>query len=243
MDYTQIKRGSAEVDIVYKGGTKGGMNVTTLNASITELFPAVAFELGLTKSVTKSDFYQQIYSKGVKLKTGGVYKNNTALKAGKEVIVTAKEKSDMFEEKLGNALDLFKYILANYDRKKIEKIVWGYRNNTKPDGVQPNHKGDILALDNRGGGGKKLSDATAKVLAKYPGNLVLGFDPEYGEVKMSEKALNYLSVKPGTINRTEPDFFCEMLRKRYRGEDSEEEWDDDSEEEWDDDSEEEWDDD
>ena len=42
-----------------------------------------------------------------------MYKNNTALKAGKEVIVTAKEKSDMFEEKLGNALDLFKYILAN----------------------------------------------------------------------------------------------------------------------------------
>ena len=66
MDYTQLKRGSTEVDIVYKGGTKGGMNVTTLNASITELFPAVAFELGLTKSVTKSDFYQQIYSKGVK---------------------------------------------------------------------------------------------------------------------------------------------------------------------------------
>ena len=150
MDYTQIKRGSTEVDIVYKGGTKGGMNVTTLNASITELFPAVAFELRLPKTVTKLDFYQQIYSKGVKLKTGGVYKNNTALKAGKEVIVTGKEKSDMFDEKLGNAFDLFKYILANYDRKKIEKIVWGYRNNTKPDGVQANHKGDIFLVYNDG---------------------------------------------------------------------------------------------
>ena len=79
-----------------------------------------------------------------------MYKNNTALKAGKEVIITAKEKSDMFDEKLGNALDLFKYILANYDRKKIEKIVWGYRNNTKPDGVQPNHKGDIFLVYNDG---------------------------------------------------------------------------------------------
>ena len=146
MDYTQIKRGASEVDIVYKGGTKGGMNVTTLNASITELFPAVAFELGLGKNISKDDFYQKIYTKGVELKTGGVYKNKTALQAGKEVILTAKEKSDMFDTKLGNAYDLFKYILSNYDRKKIVKIVWGYRNNTKPDGVQPNHKGDIFLV-------------------------------------------------------------------------------------------------
>ena len=146
MDFTRIKRGSTEVDLVYKGGTKGGMNVTTLNASITELFPAVAFELGLPKSISKDNFWQKIYSEGVKLKTGGVYKNNTAMKAGKEVILTAKEKSDMFEKKLENGYDLFKYIMSNYDRKKIDKIVWGYRNNTKPDGVKPNHKGDIFVV-------------------------------------------------------------------------------------------------
>ena len=146
MDFTRIKRGSSEVDIVYKGGAKGGMNVTTLNASITELFPAVAFELGLSKNVTKNIFWQKVYSEGVKLQIGGVYKNNTALKAGKEVIMTAKEKSDMFDAKLGNAYDLFKYIMSNYDRKKIEKIVWGYRNNTKPTGVNPNHKGDIFIV-------------------------------------------------------------------------------------------------
>ena len=146
MDFTRIKRGSIEVDLVYKGGAKGGMNVTTLNASITELFPAVAFELGLSKNVTKNIFWQKVYGEGVKLQIGGVYKNNTALKAGKEVIMTAKEKSDMFDAKLGNAYDLFKYIMSNYDRKKIEKIVWGYRNNTKPTGVNPNHKGDIFLV-------------------------------------------------------------------------------------------------
>ena len=146
LDFTRIKRGSIEVDLVYKGGSKGGMNVTTLNASITELFPAVAFELGLPKSISKDNFWQKIYSEGVKLKTGGVYKNNTAMKAGKEVILTAKEKSDMFEKKLENGYDLFKYIMSNYDRKKIDKIVWGYRNNTKPDGVKPNHKGDIFLV-------------------------------------------------------------------------------------------------
>ena len=146
MDFTRIKRGSTEVDLVYKGGAKGGMNVTTLNASITELFPAVAFELGLSKNVSKDNFWQKIYSEGVKLKIGGVYKNNTALKAGKEVILTAKEKSDMFDAKLGNGYDLFKYIMSNYDRKKIDKIVWGYRNNTKPANVNPNHKGDIFLV-------------------------------------------------------------------------------------------------
>ena len=146
MDFTRIKRGSTEVDLVYKGGAKGGMNVTTLNASITELFPAVAFELGLPKNVSKDNFWKKIYSEGVKLKTGGVYKNDTALKAGKEVITTAKEKSDMFEAKLENGYDLFKYIMSNYERKKIDKIVWGYRNNTKPAGVKPNHKGDIFLV-------------------------------------------------------------------------------------------------
>ena len=146
IDFTRIKRGSTEVDIVYKGGAKGGMNVTTLNASITELFPAVAFELGLPKTVSKDNFWKKIYSEGVELKTGGVYKNDTALKAGKEVILTAKEKSDMFDAKLENGYDLFKYIMSNYDRKKIDKIVWGYRNNTKPAGVQPNHKGDIFLV-------------------------------------------------------------------------------------------------
>jgi len=146
MDFTRIKRGSTEVDIVYKGGSKGGMNVTTLNASITELFPAVAFELGLPKNVSKTTFWQKIYSEGVKLKIGGVYKNNTAMKAGTEVITTAKEKSDMFDKKLENGYDLFKYIMSNYERKEIDKIVWGYRNNTKPDGVQPNHKGDIFLV-------------------------------------------------------------------------------------------------
>ena len=146
MDFTRIKRGSTEVDLVYKGGVKGGMNVTTLNASITELFPAVAFELGLPKNVSKTKFWQKIYSEGVELKTGGVYKNNTAMKAGIEVITTAKEKSDMFDKKLENGYDLFKYIMSNYERKEIDKIVWGYRNNTKPDGVQPNHKGDIFLV-------------------------------------------------------------------------------------------------
>jgi hypothetical protein len=150
MDFTRIKRGSTEVDLVYKGGAKGGMNVTTLNASITELFPAVAFELGLPKNISKDNFWQKIYSEGVKLKTGGVYKNDTALKAGKEVIMTAKEKSDMFDAKLGNAYDLFKYVMSNYERKKIDKIVWGYRNNTKPTGVKPNHKGDIFLVYNDG---------------------------------------------------------------------------------------------
>ena len=66
--------------------------------------------------------------------------------SGKEVILTAKEKSDMFDAKLENGYDLFKYIMSNYERKTIDKIVWGYRNNTKPAGVQPNHKGDIFLV-------------------------------------------------------------------------------------------------
>tara|TARA_B100000131_G_scaffold318931_1_gene363797 strand:+ start:44 stop:1381 length:1338 start_codon:yes stop_codon:yes gene_type:complete len=145
VDFTLYSKGSDEVRIVYKGRS-GGMSSTTLNASITELFPAVAFELGLPKTVNKETFYNKIYNEGMKLGIGGVYKNKTAQKAGREVISTAKDTSSLFNEKLGNALDLFKYIMDTYDRKKIDKIVWGYRNNTKPTGVKPNHKGDIFLV-------------------------------------------------------------------------------------------------
>ncbi len=145
VDYTLYSKGSDEVRIVYKGRS-GGMSSTTLNASITELFPAVAFELGLRKNVNKETFYKKIYDEGIKLGVGGVYKNKTAQKAGREVISTAKDTSTMFDEKLGNALDLFKYIMDTYDRKTIDKIVWGYRNNTKPAGVKSNHKGDIFLV-------------------------------------------------------------------------------------------------
>ena len=112
VDFTLYSKGSDEVRIVYKGRS-GGMSSTTLNASITELFPAVAFELGLPKTVNKETFYNKIYNEGMKLGIGGVYKNKTAQKAGREVISTAKDTSSLFNEKLGNALDLFKLSLIH----------------------------------------------------------------------------------------------------------------------------------
>ena len=145
VDFTLYSKGGDEVRIVYKGRS-GGMSSTTLNASITELFPAVAFELGLPKNVNIDTFYNRIYTDGLKLDIGGVYKNKTAQKAGREVISTAKDASSMFRDKLKNAHDLFKYIMDTYKRKSIDKIVWGYRNNTKPAGVKPNHKGDIFLV-------------------------------------------------------------------------------------------------
>ena len=177
VDYSAYSKGSDEVRIVYKGRS-GGMSSTTLNASITELFPAVAFELGLPKTVNKETFYNKIYNEGMKLGIGGVYKNKTAQKAGREVISTAKDTSSLFNEKLGNALDLFKYIMNTYDRKKIDKIVWGYRNNTKPTGVKPNHKGDIflvfddgqktgLSIKATSGGGQSPPQFNSYVRALY----------------------------------------------------------------------------
>tara|TARA_B100001113_G_C21065507_1_gene603201 strand:- start:50 stop:1363 length:1314 start_codon:yes stop_codon:yes gene_type:complete len=146
IDTTRYFRGSQEVKIVYKGKS-GGMSSTTINASITELFPAIAFELGLPKNISLNDFYTKIYNEGVKLGKGGVYKNPTAMKAGQQVILNGKEQAGgLWNDKLKNAYDLFKYILDTYERKKIAKIVWGYRNNTKPNGVKPNHKGDIFLV-------------------------------------------------------------------------------------------------
>ena len=53
------------VVIVYKN-KKGGMAETTLNSSITELFPAIAFENNISETLNEQQFYtkiQQAYNK------------------------------------------------------------------------------------------------------------------------------------------------------------------------------------
>ena len=51
----------APLVIVYKSKS-GGMQETTLNSSITELFPAIAFESGISERLNEDAFYNQIQS-------------------------------------------------------------------------------------------------------------------------------------------------------------------------------------
>ena len=61
MDMTEISGFGDNLFLVYKD-RKGGMKETTLNASITELFPAIAFEKKISPRLLTDKFYNEIVS-------------------------------------------------------------------------------------------------------------------------------------------------------------------------------------
>lgn len=141
-DLTKVNGFGKELNIVFKN-TRGGMQETTLNSTITELFPAIAFEAGISTNLDPAVFYNKLVeANDPRL---GAYKNKSAYDAGKPFLDKAPT-SSKFQEKTINAQAITEWLIGENKRKKISKVVWGYRNNLKPNGVAPNHKGDIFAV-------------------------------------------------------------------------------------------------
>ncbi len=134
--------GGDKIYLIYKNRS-GGMAETTLNSSITELFPAIAWDQDISTRLGIPKYFDAIAHADIK--TGGVYKNRIALLAGKRTINEATN-SSKFVEKTEAAKGIHKWIIHEDKRRSIGKVVWGYRNNTKPNGVNPNHKGDIFLV-------------------------------------------------------------------------------------------------
>jgi hypothetical protein len=141
-----IVKGSSELgthlpmdfQILYKKKAgSGGMQDTTLNAAITELFPCIAFLTGIDET-DPNMFYQKI-----------VLNNNPNLScylpgdyaAGKKFIDEAAN-STKFIEKTKNAIAIYRWIKFQNKGKSIKNIFWGYR--AKPTGVPTQHPGDIF---------------------------------------------------------------------------------------------------
>ena len=139
MEVTNCRSGGMIYRFVYKP-TKGGMSQTTLNASITELFPCIAFETGIKSRQIKNvrDFYNKIIENNSK--DLNCYLNAKDAKAGREFI--DKAETGKFEEKVRNAINILKWIEGVHKLHPIEKVFWGYR--AKPQGVMNNHPGDIF---------------------------------------------------------------------------------------------------
>ena len=85
-----------KIYLIYKNRS-GGMAETTLNSSITELFPAIAWDQSISSRLGVPNFYNEIAHADVG--TGGVYKNRTALLAGRRTINEATN-SSKFQEKV-----------------------------------------------------------------------------------------------------------------------------------------------
>lgn len=125
---------------------KGGEQ-TTINSTITELFPALAFNNN--KKYTNTDEFHKwvtaqadndLLFKGANKKT--FVKKSNADDAVKLIKDSYLIRPDMLQTKLRNAIGILNYIYEQHKSRKIEKVIWGYRE--KPAGVPDNHAGDIF---------------------------------------------------------------------------------------------------
>ena len=139
MEVVETKPGKTKYRFVFKP-TRGGMSQTTLNASITELFPCIAFLTGIKARSVKNnrDFYNKIIANNNP--SLPCYVNARDAAAGKEFI--EKAENGKFDEKVRNAINVLRWIEGVNRAHPIANVFWGYR--AKPRGVRTNHPGDIF---------------------------------------------------------------------------------------------------
>ena len=144
---------------------KGGMGETTLNSSITELFPAIAFEKNYNPTSVE-DFMEYLHDVDIDSLKCVHAKDN---KAAKETINKA-DSSSKYNEKMKNAIAIHQYLKDTNKDKRISSVHWGYRSSSKPPGVPGNHPGDIFIV--------------------FSDKMILGVSLKAGGKKTSEPQLN-----------------------------------------------------
>ena len=122
-----------------------GSKATTINSTITELYPAIAFNN--KKTFSSAQFFQDYIidiAKNDKLWFANTKKSfvdeDDSKKAKILLMDTEDLRPSMREEKVKNAIGILNYFYEQNKIRDIDKIVWGYR--AKPKGVPPGHAGD-----------------------------------------------------------------------------------------------------
>ena len=136
-DITETEIGGKTVRIVYKP-MSGGMTETTLNSTITELIPCIAFMNNL-----KETKIERLYNDVLALDSSkhGCYVTPSDIKAGVDFIEQMPQ-SSLYSTKMNNAIAIRKYLFDTDSKKKISKVFWTYR--AKPPGVPANSPADIV---------------------------------------------------------------------------------------------------
>ena len=132
---------------------------TTLNASITELFPCLAFNKKFRPNSIE-DFKKFLYTLNLKsVKSSFHSKDADSAKLVIEKLPTMDEK--FLKDKMNNAIGITNYLYELHRSKPIKNVVWGYR--AKPAGIPKNHAGDIFVFFRNGDKiGVSLKAGTAK---------------------------------------------------------------------------------
>ena len=130
-----------------------GFQDTTFMASITELFPAIAFINKISPSLSVEQFYNAILAANPSSAGApGPYVTGSAtdVTKGKEIIDKAEPGPDLkITEKITNAKRVTEWLNNHNQKHPIAEVYWGYR--TKPRGVDPTNPGDIFLKYTNGG--------------------------------------------------------------------------------------------
>jgi hypothetical protein len=124
-----------------------GGEQTTVNSTITELFPSLWFNNN--RSAPRSMKELSEFIKGVDLNSSGSKKTfvtSSNATAAKKFIAQAYSliEPKMLDTKLNNAFGIIKYLYDLNKSNPIKNVMWGYRE--KPSGVPKDHAGDIFVF-------------------------------------------------------------------------------------------------
>lgn len=123
---------------------------TTQNASVTELFPALAFNKKFKPRTIEEfrDFLVDLNFSDSRVKSTFVTASN--IEAGKKVISNLiTMKPNIYKDKMENAMGILSFLYETNKNSEIARIVWGYREKPKVGGypdIPSNHAGDIFAF-------------------------------------------------------------------------------------------------
>ena len=127
------------------------MQDTTFMASITELFPAIAFLNNINPTLSTEKFYNAILtSNSPRVGPPGPYLTTNDSTKGREIIDKSEPGPDFkVREKITNAQNITRWLNNHNQKHPIAEVYWGYR--AKPRGVDPSNPGDIFLKYQNGG--------------------------------------------------------------------------------------------
>lgn len=195
---SRVSIGRHDILITYKAsGGGGGMAETTLNATITELFPALAF-LANKRFTNATTFYNFIKT----ARDNGVYLSVRDKQQGRKFIDQAAG-SSKFDEKMDAAIGILKYLHDENAKSPIANIYWGYRD--KPRGVPESHKGDLFVKYKTGemkGVSLKAGGAKTKepLFNTYVNKMFDSYNDERGKTALKKEIYDKIHNKLGLPN-------------------------------------------
>ncbi len=198
---TEFTLGNFTVRLVYKP-MSGGMTETTLNSTITELIPCIAFLNGC-KERNPEKLYEKILTYPPDQRC---YVTSADKKSGIDFIEDMP-RSSKFIEKMKNAVAITKFLEDEDKKKKITKVFWTYR--AKPDGVPKNSPADIVLFFADGsilGVSLKAGGESTKepLLNTYVNRVYYHFEPSGTQIKRLKEDLykNTYSKIPGITSKS-----------------------------------------